>query len=104
MLRPASTPELISEVLCLPISPGARVSPFLASRRGPSPPQPGLLPADKQQRQAGWESFRVLCRGTGFWGRHGLQTRGAGWFGKGQSLLQSQAAGKEGVSILHFLA
>lgn len=41
----------------LPIPPGARVSPCLASRRGPSPLQPGLLPEDAVQQEEpelGW--------------------------------------------------
>lgn len=82
---------------------GAGVGPVLASRRVPFPSaaRPTTRRAAKAKSQAGcprggWEYFKVICRGQG--GLPGPQGRGDVYFGKGQSLPETQEAGKEEVS------
>lgn len=108
VLRSTATPRPIPKQAVASIQPqGTGVGPVLASRRTPFPsaarPTTGRRTA-KAKSQAGcprgrWEYFKVICSGQGgFWGLPGPQARGDVWFGKGQSLPETQEASKEEVS------
>lgn len=108
VLRSTATPRPIPKQAVASIQPqGTGVGPVLASRRAPFPsaarPTTGRRTAKAKSQagcpRGGWEYFKVICSGQGgFWGLPGPQARGDVWFGKGQSLPETQEASKEEVS------